>query len=393
MTHDNVTHIRLDDSLAHAGVRSASIEIPGQNPKVLRYESLDGPLSTEAGADPFLLGSLLLLMSSGFPVHVHASVTARCLWNLTELQHVWARWKPEKYSRVVITADTVEKGFPVANGAIAAFSGGVDACYTVQRHLNPGTIMDGQLEAALFIHGFDIPESDHAKFSTARIRGDAILRGTGVKSLGLRTNLRSLGQDWQDCFGLGVASCLTLFQGTYGVGLIGSSYEYESVRLKWGSSPITDYLSSTGQMEVRHDGSGASRTEKVASISAWPEAFRGLRVCWEGNNLDRNCGRCEKCIRTYLNFKAAGVDHPQCFEVLPTARDIRWVRAGTATRLDGIQESLEFALRTRRTGDWVSDLKFAVTLNRIKVTVNNVRVLRALASPVKAFARSLLPGA
>lgn len=387
MTNDGITHIRLDDSMAQVGVRSARIEIPGQKPRTLRYESLDGPLSKESGADPFLLGSLLLLMSSGFPVHVHGTVTARCLWNLVELQHVWARWKPERYSRVEISADTVQQGFPKVEGAIAAFSGGVDACYTVQRHLSNGTVLHGRLEAALFIHGFDIPESDNSKFTTARTRGDAILEGTGVKSIGVKTNLRSLGQDWQDCFGLGVASCLTLFQAEYGVGLIGSSYEYESIRLKWGSSPITDYLCSTGQMEVRHDGSGASRTEKVASIALWPEAFRGLRVCWEGKDLDRNCGRCEKCIRTYLNFRAAGIEQPECFEVLPTAADIRWVRAGTATRLDGLRESLDFAQRTGRTGRWLGDLKFAVRLNRIKVYVNGVPALKALASPVKVLAQ------
>lgn len=389
MTLDGKTHIRLDDSNAQDGVRSASIDIPGDKPRVLRFESEDGCLPTEAGADPFVLGALLLLMTAGYPVHVHGSVSARCLWNITELQHIWARWKPDSYSRIEISADAVTPGFPATQGAIAAFSGGVDACYTVQRHLDTGAAMGVGLEAALFIHGFDIPASDGGMFRLARQRGEAILEGTGVRTVGVKTNFKSLGQDWEDSFGLGVASCLSLFQSQYSVGLIGSGSAYESLKLRWGSSPITDYLFSTGQMEFRHDGAGASRTEKVASVSSWPAAARGLRVCWEGQSPDRNCGRCEKCIRTYLNFKAAGVDNPSCFESSPSSSDIRWMRAGTATRLYGIQEILEYAELHGRSGTWLRDLRFAVRLNRAKVAINKVPLLASILEPLKIGIRRI----
>ena len=28
-----------------------------------------------------------------------------------------------------------------------------------------------------------------------------------------------------------------------------------------------------------------------------------------------NCGRCEKCIRTYLNFRAVAIANPECFDI------------------------------------------------------------------------------
>jgi hypothetical protein len=33
-----------------------------------------------------------------------------------------------------------------------------------------------------------------------------------------------------------------------------------------------------------------------------------LRVCWENNSPELNCGFCEKCVRTRLQLLAAGVN-------------------------------------------------------------------------------------
>lgn len=380
---DAKSHLRIDESRAQDGIRLARIDIPGRPAQELRFESYDGPLSSQAGADPFLLATLLLFMSAGYPVHVHGSVSARCLWNLNELQHAWARWKPAFYSFVEISTDELVPGFPTPGPAIAAFSGGVDACYTMRRHLGANSVMTERVEAALFVHGFDIPESDEDMFGRARRRGEAILSETHVRSIGVRTNFRSLGQDWQDSHGLGVAACLALFQHEYSVGLIGSGSPYDALRLGWGSSPITDYLCSTGSIEIRHDGAGASRTEKVAAIATWPAAARGVRVCWEGRSADRNCGRCEKCIRTFLNFKAAGVENSDCFESTPSSRDIRLIRAGTPARYYGIREVLDYAESQDRTDGWVKDLRFAVRLNRLKLISKRIPLIDQLLRPLK----------
>ncbi|MGK3649167.1 hypothetical protein [Pseudarthrobacter enclensis] len=383
MTQNELSHIWIDDTKASKGARSASIDIPGRARQELRFEYLDGALDPAAGADAFVLGSMLLLMEAGFPVHVHGSMSSRCLWNISELQHIWARWKPASYKRVEITADVLNHGFPEEGPALAAFSGGVDACFTVQRHLKPGTLMASKLEAALFVQGFDIPEHDDALFSLARKRGEAILSRTPIRSLGLRTNFKALGQDWQDSHGLGIAACLSLFQTTYSLALIGSGSPYEALRLGWGSSPISDHLFSTGRMEIRHDGAGASRTEKVAAIVAWPEVARGVRVCWEGADYGQNCGQCEKCVRTYLNFRAAGIERPECFESYPSSRAIRWTRAATPPRFYGIKEILEYAESRGCQGQWVADLRFAVRLNRAKLLVKRMPLVDQLLSPLK----------
>ena len=107
----------------------------------------------------------------------------------------------------------------------------------------------------------------------------------------------------------------------------------------WGSTPVSDPLLGGGEFEVIHDGSSHSRCEKVAAIAAWPAGLAGLRVCWQGACKDRNCGRCEKCLRTKLNFLASGLQVPSSFEDLAVdPSDVRRVRIRSdALRADWAQ--------------------------------------------------------
>lgn len=390
MSRSELAHLRIDDSVADAGIRSAVIEIPGCPHKSLRYESYDGPLSPAAGADPFLLGSLLLFMMHGADVHVHGSVTGRLIRHLDELQNIWCRWKPETYSKIQITCDEVSGGFPEDGPAISAFSGGVDATYTVQQHriMAPHAC---DLRAVVFIHGFDIPEIETEMFNRARSRGELMLKGLELRTLGLRSNIRSLEQPWEDVFGLAVASCLSLFQPEYRVGLIGSSEPYDELVLPWGSSPVTDHLYSTGLMDIRHDGAGSSRTDKLARLAEWPEAIRYLRVCWQGQQLDRNCGGCEKCIRTYLNFKAAGIASPDCFENLPDRAAVRRLIVRSRAQLNELESIYDYARRANRRGMWLTDLRYVVKKNRLVVRIIEVPWFQSIIRKLKAKYARLMP--
>lgn len=311
-------------------------------------------------------------------------MTKRCIDNAYELQEIWARWRYEKYTKIRITADSVTEGSPKSGSAISAFSGGADASFTVQRHAIervPGT---ADLQAVVFVHGFDIDAHDEDTFKKARERGECMLDGLGLQSFGLRTNLRSLGQDWGDVFGLAVASCLALYQNTYHVGLIGSSEPYDELVLPWGSSPVTDHLYGTGLMDVRHDGAGFSRTEKIASLAQWDAAARYVRVCWQGASLDENCGKCEKCIRTYLNFLAAGVDDPQCFDRLPSRTEVRGLRAQNHAQLNELQSIIRFAEARSIKGAWIADAKIAMRLSMIRLGLTDIPGVKKSVSSLKA---------
>ena len=76
---------------------------------------------------------------------------------------------------------------------------------------------------------------------------------------------------------------------------------------------MTDPLCTTESMRVVHDGCEANRTEKVDWLVQNTRAPEDLRVCWQGPTLDRNCGRCEKCVRTMLNLWCLGHAVPAAF--------------------------------------------------------------------------------
>ena len=62
------------------------------------------------------------------------------------------------------------------------------------------------------------------------------------------------------------------------------------------------------------DGAGISRAQKIRNIGHEPAALAGLRVCWQGADVSRNCGVCPKCLLTKVNLRMAGLDERLAFD-------------------------------------------------------------------------------
>lgn len=249
-------------------------------------------------------------------VIIHGEASPSLLKNLVQFQAIWSAWRPQCFHQVPITAD-VEKEARVPPGmerAIASFSGGVDSCFTAFRHRRERCGREQtNLEAGLMVHGFDISLKDSA-FENAVARSKSMLADLGMICIPMATNFREvMSLDWENIFGSGLASCLHLFQGHYHTGIIASSHSYHEKIFDYGSNPLTDRLLSSQSFEIVHDGACYRRAEKILTIIEWPEALKNLRVCWEGKHADRNCGRCEKCVRNILNFRIARAGLPPCF--------------------------------------------------------------------------------
>lgn len=267
-------------------------------------------------SDPFVLGTLFTAMNRSTDLYVHGEVSPSLLRNLEEFQEVWRCWMPEQYTKIDIVAD-VEREQPKASnpdGAIVAFSGGVDSCFTAwSHHIGSRGRRRCNLQAGVMVHGFDIPIKKNDAFERASERSKKMLTSLGMEFIPIATNFRQLGNIWEDAHGVAIASCLMMLQGGYVAGLIGSGAPYDKLELPWGSNPITDGLMSSNAFQIIPDGGAFTRSEKIREISNWPEALQYLRVCWR-EKKGRNCGLCEKCIRTILSFRVNGLGLPGCFE-------------------------------------------------------------------------------
>ena len=312
--------------------RSCLLKQSAANEKVIEEKlwflyPTDLPMSEDDDCDAYLLAILLPAMLRHADIHVHGSVSRELLANLTELQHVWNKWLPERFFLVDIYVDHIREHDIQVEGAVAAFSGGVDAQFTAYRHAKGvAGYATRDIKAGVFIHGFDIPLDDIEGFAGAAKIATKILDDLSIDLLIVKTNVREIWNgissiNWEDYHAAAIASVLCGLKQYAGTGLIASGDSYDALISPWGSHPITDPLLSSSAFRVIHDGAGFSRSQKLSTLSEWSLGIENLRVCWSGGVHDSNCGRCEKCVRTRLNLLVAGIQNPKCFNT-PINADI-----------------------------------------------------------------------
>jgi len=267
-------------------------------------------------ADPFVLGILMIAMNTGESLRVHGQVSPSLIRNLEDFQRAWAAWKPEMYGFIEVSADKEkETNFSDRSGMICSFSGGVDSCFTTYRNARGITTrFPLPVQTAVFVQGFDIPLSQKDFYESACNKVHLQLKSLEISLYRVRTNFKEISVFWPHNFGSGVASVLSLFQKRYCAGLIAQGVPFSSYdHLVEGSNPMTDPLLSSSSFTIIPDGGGFRRSDKIKVISDWPEGMEYLRVCWEGEQKDRNCCVCEKCVRNILTFRALGLPLPRAF--------------------------------------------------------------------------------
>jgi len=371
------THIWQEEIVENQGhiTLGVTIESPDQNPRNLWYRipAHHRPLLTST-CDPFVVATLLFAMNQGTDLMVHGEVSPSLLKNLEEFQIAWSSWKPHQYKMIQIEAETErEQDLSIeTEQAISAFSGGVDSCFTAFRHHRGNCGRQKQnLKAGLMVHGFDIPVEQEEIFTRAAQRSQIILSSLGMDLIPMATNFRKVIKlNWEDVFGTAISSCLHLVKRGYTMGLIPGSYPYRNITLPYGSNPLTDPLLSSQSLTIVHDGAKLARLEKIQQILEWDEALANLRVCWQGEQKDRNCCRCEKCIRNILNFRALGYGLPSCFEEDVTNGQIMnlKLRGGGLDAIEGLLEQIKI---NQISGDWVKVLKITFFKNKILNLVDN----------------------
>ena len=170
---------------------------------------------------------------------------------------------------------------------------------------------------AIFVWGFAArdPDDRSPRVTDLRARQMRSVRGiaeaAGLHLLTVRTAPGFLGED-DDFFrrcshSSHLASVAHLFPARISSAAIAAGYD-ASYSVPFGSHPLLDVCYSSSAVEVRHEGFGRPRKDRIASVARWKEMLPHMIVCVQGP-LDggaANCGRCEKCVRTMLALLVAG---------------------------------------------------------------------------------------
>jgi hypothetical protein len=305
--------------------------------------------------DGFVNAIIFHAMGSNQDIHVAGRMTRSSLLNLASFQEAWCRWKPNVYKPVKIEPLSITDDPPRGKTqSIAAFSGGADAIFTALRHAGD----QFALNSVMLIHGLDIPLDRPDQFSKLVERVQPFLDRHNLRPRIVRTNIAELRiQEWLDSFLAQISCCLHSYSHEFRFGLTGGGEPYDELVLPWGQNPCTDYLLSGDGFSIVHDGAAFSRTEKIAIIAKDPVATKAIKVCWDAADLSTNCGVCEKCIRTRLNFKAVGVDSPTCFAGELTSDQVRRIRFSNDSQRAGFRSILAYADRHALHGDWLDAMR------------------------------------
>jgi hypothetical protein len=309
--------------------------------------------------DGILCATVLHAMAEGRDIHLHGPATSTMLLNLAEFQRAWSRWLPTVYRPVKIEVESeIHNPQQGTSRAISAFSGGVDSSFTLLRNSTPAADPGYAVDTVLLVHGFDVSLSNWGDLKELIERTAPIRELTGVQLRIVRTNSKELAlQKWEYSFAAQLAACMHMYSAEFSLALVGSSEPYDALVLPWGSNPVTDHLLSGGRLRIVHDGAAFSRTDKIAYVSGFPAALQSLKVCWEGKRQGRNCGTCEKCVRTQLNFLAVAVVNPPCFDAPLELRRITDIRLKSDASLAELRSIVDYAERRSVDEDWVRMLR------------------------------------
>jgi hypothetical protein len=203
-----------------------------------------------------------------------------------------------------------------------------------------------------------------------------MLASLRMELIPVATNYREQGGYWPHIFGAGLASCLMLLQGRFREGLIASGYSYKNFSSPDGSNPVSDWMMSSDSFRIIHDGAAFYKPDKLRAISGWPEAMRHLRVCYEGERLDRNCCRCQKCVWTMLTFRMLGLGLPECFDRDISDLEILRMRYPEAGKVQSMQRLVARLKEESCSASWVRALQLSVLINRLGLVAKGIPPVR-----------------
>ncbi len=220
------------------------------------------------------------------------------------------------------------------------FTGGVDSTTTYLRHYKESPTL-------ISIRGWTIRDdkSQDEKWSHLQARTEAFAENHGVDSAFIQSNMlscldspmllahykRFVDGGWYSSVGhgLGLLGLCAPLSSALGIeDLYIAATHWDGIDLEWGSRPDIDNHIRWANTICHHDCHGLTRQERLDKIAEHVNRegeMIQLQTC--NKRADSNCSACEKCYRTAIGLRLAGLDpnkHGYAFE------DQSYVRARKA---------------------------------------------------------------
>ena len=322
----NKITIKTDHNDKHI-IKKAHINFGGNQSFYVKIPLSEKSSITEL-SDPWLNILIFKMMAVGGDFYINGTASESLVSNLEMFSFIWNKWCPDRYKPVHIIPKTLKTDIirPGNNRLITAFSGGLDAAYTAYKYKNG--LQNGRkyvYDTCVMIHGADIPVSDKRQFDAAFASAKKMTDDLHLKLIPVITNYRSYNCMWGFEFGAIISGILSFFSKKFAFGAA-TDASVDNFSYPWGMNLISDRFLSSYNFQFISDGMEHNRIERISMIKNWSACINNLRVCWENNDKSKNCGKCEKCIRTKLELLCLGIKHLPTMPSQFSANDLKYIQ-------------------------------------------------------------------
>jgi hypothetical protein len=252
--------------------------------------------------NPFVPTLLPLAAVLGERLRVEGTVSPRLLEHTEQASELFRSWWG--FGPVAVEAEAVAAERCPGEGNGLFFTRGVDSWYSALR--DRSRERPGHLTHLLYAPDLDCQYTPATRRRALELTREAA-GGIGLPLVAVSHNGRHLLDrflNWERSHG-GVLAGIGLALGVWFANILIASSVDTNHFVPCGSSGALDPLWSTERTTIVSDGEGVTRTNKVRGIAAADFALARLKVCWQ-EDIDENCGRCEKCLRTQCALAIAG---------------------------------------------------------------------------------------
>ena len=310
-------------------------------------------------ADPMVYALIFPMMRIGGKFIISgADVSKSLIDNLTVFTRIWNKLFPGEYKKIEIVANEVPDDYrPNETDAIMAFSGGLDASYSLYKYkTNQDNRFKINITHAVIFLGADVPLDDTKSFTDVFNNAKKMTDDLNVTLVPIKTNIPRSTYNWSLEYMPVIVGGLALFSKKFAKCIIASADSVCRFNRLSGSNTTTDPWLSCDNFRVISDGLEHNRTERAAVVKDWDVGMQNLRVCWRNLDKSKNCGVCEKCIRTKLNFWVNGCTHMPTMPNDLTFTELKNVKFDSAVQLLYFQETYQ-SYRDKLPKDWARQLR------------------------------------
>lgn len=279
----------------------------------------DGIAEAHQVVDFAAFGLAVLSMSANIEIHLDGPVSAPTAQALEDMTHAYALWGMPRVAPLRLRPATIVAPPPApdTHHKLLCMSGGIDS--------TAAGVTDGRTQGfthALLIAGADYASAETSGYRGLRERVRQICAPLDLTLVEVETDIRRLPFLWGMLHGLNLIMCLHFLAPRFAAGAFAcdNTPAQDLARHPWGNNGALPGLASTPNFPISGLGGALDRVQKIKAIAAFdPDLLRLLSVCWKDVDIGGNCGACEKCVQTRLNFICAGLDESTAF---PTDRPI-----------------------------------------------------------------------